>query len=337
MSITRENGAATHEVANQPPPLQDYNLVAEDRPLMEAVSREGGDWARDRVLALGELAGRPETLELGRLANENPPRLRTHDRYGNRIDEVEFHPAWHELMRISLGSGIASLPWREPQPGAHAARAALLIVASQVEAGHQCPVTMTFAAVPALRTTPALAARLEPKLTSLEYDPALVPLPEKTSALSGMAMTEKQGGSDVRANTTHAEPTGVDGERRDPAPGLTDDVGQGSVQLDLRTGVGAVAELVLEALEMDAVARAVGQDPRHQEAGHPGLRLGQHQEHVAHRGRAEPLVPGQLVWSGTRAWTARSAPRPGCERPSLTRPTTRPIARRSASRWPSSR
>jgi len=212
MSITRESRAATHEVANQPPPLQDYNLAAEDRTLMEAVSREGGDWARDRVLALGELGGRPETLELGRLANENPPRLRTHDRYGNRIDEVEFHPAWHELMRISVGSGIASLPWREPQPGAHTARAALLIVASQVEPGHQCPVTMTFAAVPALRSTPALAARLEPKLTSLEYDPALVPLPEKTSALSGMAMTEKQGGSDVRANTTRAEPTGVEGE-----------------------------------------------------------------------------------------------------------------------------
>jgi putative acyl-CoA dehydrogenase len=199
-------------VLNQAPPLENYNLATQDRALMEALGREGGDWAADRVVALGAHAGRPETLELGRLANESPPRLHTHDRYGNRIDEVEFHPAWHELMRMSIGAGIGSLPWREPQLGAHVARGALLIVGSQVEGGHQCPVTMTFAAVPALRMQPELAAELEPKLTSLEYDPDLRALKDKASALCGMAMTEKQGGSDVRANITRATSTGQDGE-----------------------------------------------------------------------------------------------------------------------------
>jgi len=197
---------------NQPPPLQDYNIAGEDRVLMEALGREGGEWATDRVLALGEHAGRRETLELGRLANEYPPKLRTHDRYGNRIDEVEFHQAWHELMRMSIGVGISSLPWREPQPGVNVVRGALLITASQVEGGHQCPVTMTFAAVPTLRKQPELAAELEPKLTSLDYDPDLRPLTDKQSALCGMGMTERQGGSDVRANTTRAVNTGFDGE-----------------------------------------------------------------------------------------------------------------------------
>ena len=151
----------THEVANQPPPLEGYNLFTSDRVLIEAVRREAA-WAEDRVRRLGEIAG-GEPLAWGRLANTNPPVLRTHDRYGNRIDEVEFHPAWHELMRLAVANELHALPWREPQPGAHAARAALSYVLSQVEAGHGCPISMTYSVVPALppagRGSPACAAR----------------------------------------------------------------------------------------------------------------------------------------------------------------------------------
>jgi putative acyl-CoA dehydrogenase len=137
--------------------------------------------------------------------------LRTHDRYGRRIDEVEFHPAWHELMRLAVAHGLHALPWREPRPGAHVARAALFFVLSQVEAGHGCPISMTYSAVPALRVEPELAAEWEPRFTSTAYDPQLRPAPEKTGALCGMAMTEKQGGSDVRANTTRARRLGRPG------------------------------------------------------------------------------------------------------------------------------
>jgi putative acyl-CoA dehydrogenase len=199
-------GRPTHEVTNQPPPLQDYNLFEQDRPLLEAVRREGAAWAEPDLGALGKLAGTPEVLAAGALANAHPPVLRTHDRYGNRIDEVEFHPSWHSLMRTSLGHGIHAMPWREPRPGAHVARAAQMIVMSEVEAGHGCPVSMTYAAVPALRAEPGLASEWEPLLTSLDYDPRLIPAADKAGALCGMAMTEKQGGSDVQANTTRAEP-----------------------------------------------------------------------------------------------------------------------------------
>jgi putative acyl-CoA dehydrogenase len=199
-------GRPTHEVTNQPPPLQDYNLFEQDRALVEAVRREGAAWAEPDLSALGKLAGTPGVLEWGALANEHPPALRTHDRYGNRIDEVEFHPSWHSLMRTSLEHGIHAMPWREPRSGAHVARAAQMVVMSEVEAGHGCPVSMTYAAVPALRAEPDLAAEWKPRLTSLDYDPRLVPAGDKAGALCGMAMTEKQGGSDVRANTTRAEP-----------------------------------------------------------------------------------------------------------------------------------
>jgi putative acyl-CoA dehydrogenase len=201
--------AATHEVLNQSAPLEGYNVFAADRVLTEALEREGGGWAADRARALGAVCGRPDVIELGRLANENPPRLRTHDRFGNRIDEVVFHPAWHELMRLGIGEGLHALPWREPQPGAHVARAALFILLTQVEAGVGCPISMTYSAIPAVRKQPELAAEWEPRFTSLDYDGALRPAPDKPSALCGMAMTEKQGGSDVRANTTVAVP--VDG------------------------------------------------------------------------------------------------------------------------------
>ncbi len=198
--------------SNQPPPLVDYNLFTSDAPLRESLEREGASWAHDLVHELGALAGTEEAINWGFQANDTPPRLRTHDRFGNRIDEVEFHPAWHELMKVAIGHGLHALPWRDPRPGAHAARAAAFYVWSQVEGGHGCPVSMTYAAVPALRREPQLAAHWEPLMTTLDYDPGLSPAAAKKGVLFGMAMTERQGGSDVRANTTTAVPTGADGE-----------------------------------------------------------------------------------------------------------------------------
>jgi putative acyl-CoA dehydrogenase len=196
------------DTANQPPPLVGHDLFGANRALAEAVEREGAGWAVERCSAFGTLLGR-EPLEWGRLANEHPPRLRAYDRFGERLDEVEFHPAWHDLMRASMAHGVHSLSWTEGRPGAHVARAALFFLASQVEAGHGCPISMTHAAVPALRAAaPSLAADWEPLLTSREYDFGIRPVAEKRSALCGMAMTERQGGSDVRANTTTAAPLG---------------------------------------------------------------------------------------------------------------------------------
>jgi putative acyl-CoA dehydrogenase len=200
------------EVLNQPPPLANYNLFDADAPLREALEREGGGWALDLVRDLGRLAGSEEAIAWGFQANANPPQLRTHDRFGNRIDEVEFHPAWHRLMEVAIGHGLHALPWREPRPGAHAARAAAFYIWSQVEGGHGCPVSMTYAAVPALRQQPNLSREWEPLMTTLDYDPGLRPHSSKRGVLFGMAMTEKQGGSDVRANTTRATPSGSDGE-----------------------------------------------------------------------------------------------------------------------------
>jgi putative acyl-CoA dehydrogenase len=196
---------ATHEVLNQPPPLRDYNLFTSDRALSEALEREGAGWAVARAAELGAICGRPEVIEWGVQANASPPVLRTHDRFGHRIDMVEYHPAYHALMDLSVGHGMHALPWREPRPGAHVARAAMFYLISQVEAGHGCPISMTYSAVPALRVDPALAREWEPRLTSTHYDQRFRPVTEKQGALCGMAMTEKQGGSDVRANTTTAE------------------------------------------------------------------------------------------------------------------------------------
>jgi len=195
---------------NQPPPLVDYNLFEADAPLRESLEREGASWATDMVGELGRLAGTQQAIDWGFQANAHPPVLRTHDRFGNRIDEVEFHPTWHRLTEVAVGHGLHALPWREPRPGAHAARAAAFYVWSQVEGGHGCPVSMTYAAVPALRKQEDLAATWEPLMTTLEYDPGLRPASTKRGVLFGMAMTERQGGSDVRTNTTRAEPT-VDG------------------------------------------------------------------------------------------------------------------------------
>jgi putative acyl-CoA dehydrogenase len=201
----------THEVLNQPPPLAGYNLYDADPVLAEALHREGAGWAEERLRTLGALAGTRESIALGEQADANPPVLRTHDRYGQRLDEVEFHPAWHRLLGTAIRHGLHAAPWREPRPGAQVARAAAFYLWTQVEAGHGCPVSMTFAAVPALRAAPDLAAAWEPKLTSLAYDPVLRPVAGKAGALCGMAMTEKQGGSDVRMNTTTAVPAGADG------------------------------------------------------------------------------------------------------------------------------
>ena len=200
--------AGTHAVVNQAPPIVDYNLFKTDGVLVEALEREGAGWARARLEEFGRLTGTEEAIRWGFQANENPPLLHTHDRFGHRIDEVEFHPAWHSLMRLSIEHGLASLPWTEPKQGAHVARAALMLLASENEAGHTCPVSMTYAVVPALRKQPDLALEWEPHIHRLKYDPRARPVAEKAGALMGMAMTEKQGGSDVRSNTTLAETTG---------------------------------------------------------------------------------------------------------------------------------
>jgi putative acyl-CoA dehydrogenase len=192
-------------LSNQVPPLAGYD-VADDAALLAAASREGAGWAAGDLHTLGRLAGSAATGEQARLANEHPPVLRTHDRWGNRIDEVEFHPAWHALMSTAVGHGLHAAPWASPQPGAHVARAAKFYVWAQAEPGHGCPVSMTYAAIPALRHAPGLAGRFEPRLAACRYDPGLRPPETKDGLLAGMAMTEKQGGSDVRANTTRAEP-----------------------------------------------------------------------------------------------------------------------------------
>jgi len=187
---------------NQPPPLEDYDLFTEDRPLLEAIRREGPPDAEARLVELGrELGGEP--LEWGRLANEHPPRLRSHDRFGERLDEVEFHPAWHALLELGVEQGIHALPWRG---GSHVERAAAFVLLSQVEAGVCCPLSMTHAAVPALRASPALALEWEPRLTSYLYEPGLTPADDKAGALAGMSLTERQGGSDLRSNETTASP-----------------------------------------------------------------------------------------------------------------------------------
>jgi putative acyl-CoA dehydrogenase len=206
MATAQRPAESTHEVFNQPPPLQDYNPFDADRPLAEALRREGAEWAEDRVRELAAVCGSRQTIEWGFEANERKPVLKTHDRYGHRVDEVEFDSSWHELMRIGVGSGLHALPWREPGPGATVARAAMFIQLMQAESGVCCPISMTYSAIPALRMQPEIAQEWEPRLLSLDYDERFVPAEGKSGALCGMAMTEKQGGSDVRANTTTATP-----------------------------------------------------------------------------------------------------------------------------------
>ena len=196
----------THDVTNQPPPLSRYD-VSRDAALLEGLQREGAGWHLADLRRLGERAGSAQAQQWGVEANDNQPVLRTHDRYGNRIDEVDFHPSWHRLMEVAVGEGLAGAPWACSRTGSHVARAAGFYTWSQAEGGHGCPISMTCAVVPALRMQPDLAAVYEPLLTSLSYDPGLRVPTSKTGLLAGMGMTEKQGGSDVRANTTTATPS----------------------------------------------------------------------------------------------------------------------------------
>lgn len=196
----------THTVFNQAPPFENANLFSCDPALMEALEREGAGWASGQLRALGETLGRADILDLARQANVNGPRLVSFDRSGRRIDEVEFHPAWHKLMAMLIEAGVHASPWDSRQPGAQVARAAQYLLFGQVENGSQCPATMTYASVPALRQAGAIADKWLPKILSRQYDPRSLPIELKNGALIGMGMTEKQGGTDVRANTTRADP-----------------------------------------------------------------------------------------------------------------------------------
>jgi putative acyl-CoA dehydrogenase len=203
--------AETHIVENVPPPLEGHNLYTGDIALVEAVSREGAAWAGQDLTDFGALAGLPENITLGFQANENRPQFVSHSVQGERIDEVRYHPAYHRLMQISIEHGLHSAHWTDPGPGAHVARAAKFYVQSQVDAGHGCPITMTSAAIPALRHEPSLFERWAPKIMARSYDPRNRCHADKAGLTIGMAMTEKQGGSDVRRNSTTAHPVGQSG------------------------------------------------------------------------------------------------------------------------------
>lgn len=209
-NFQRPPETTTHSVHNQPSEFGQFNWFTSDAVLRESVSREGAAWAEDRLARLGANVG-GEPREWGRQANENPPVLHTHDRFGNKVNRVEFHPSYHRLMTLSLEAGIGGSPWREPQSGAHVARAAAAMLTGQVDAGHICPVSGTYASVAALRHQPDLAATWEPLLSAPHYDPSDISPWQKTSVTCAMGMTEKQGGSDVRANTTTATPIGSGG------------------------------------------------------------------------------------------------------------------------------
>ncbi len=209
--MTTETLHAPDEVFNQSVPLADYNLYVADLPLREAVEREGGGWGNERLHDYGAQMGRAEVLQLGELANRHTPILHSFDRAGRQIDEVEFHPAWHELMRLGVEAGVHAMPWVDHRPGSHVVRAALMMLRHQVDEGSSCPLTMTFAVIPSLRLQPDLAAEWEPRALATSYDPRSLPATEKRGVLFGMGMTERQGGSDVRANTTRAEPLGAGG------------------------------------------------------------------------------------------------------------------------------
>jgi putative acyl-CoA dehydrogenase len=199
----------THSVDNQATPLADYNAYLTDTALQEAVAREGGGWGAPQLSAYGAITG-GEMIALGQAANENKPKLRSFDRYGHRIDEVEFHPAYHRVMELGMAHGVHAFAWRNPRPGAQVIRAGLEYLHHQAEQGTNCPLTMTYACVPALRHQPELAKIWLPYVTSSEYDPRVLPPGQKRGCTVGMGMTEKQGGSDVRANTTRAVPDGAD-------------------------------------------------------------------------------------------------------------------------------
>jgi len=203
----------THEVTNQPPPFAGIDAFADDVALREALEREGGAWVAEKAGALGKLVGDPQVQSLARQANRHDPEHIPFDAFGRRLDHVEFHPAYHELSRLAYGNAVHSLAWTERRPGAHVARAALSYLWNQIENGVGCPVGMTYSAIPALRLDPEIAALWEGPALSTEYDPRPLPISQKTGATIGMTLTEKQGGSDLRANATRAEPDGDGGWR----------------------------------------------------------------------------------------------------------------------------
>ncbi len=209
----------THEVTNQVPVLEDYNIFTTDHALAEGVTRGGGAWHAERLQALGAELGSKDVLPLGDLANRHTPELITHDRTGRRVDRVEFHPSWHKLLDIVRREGLQAMPWERLRAGSQVARAAAYFLQSQVEAGSLCPVTMTFASIPVLQNEPALFAQLKDKLYARSHDPRDLPIEQKHSIMIGMGMTEKQGGSDVRTNSTRAVP--LNGEGRGAAYALT--------------------------------------------------------------------------------------------------------------------
>lgn len=203
--------AKTHEVVNQPTELEDYNLYETDEALKEVVDINGAAWANEELADYGAVLGSAETLKKGHLANENKPLFHTHDRFGHRTDLVEFHPAYHYFMDLAISNGMHSSPWTDPKLGSHVKRAAQEYMQYQVEAGHICPITMTFACVPTFQKQPDLAEKLLSLITARYYDPSNVPVEQKKGITIGMAMTEKQGGSDVRSNSTLAFSIGVSG------------------------------------------------------------------------------------------------------------------------------
>jgi putative acyl-CoA dehydrogenase len=207
----------THSVFNQAKLLCDYNMFESDVLLVDLITRYGADWAEETLNRFGSYTGSALAIGNANDANAHPPVLKTHSRFGERVDEVHFHPSYHQLMAASIEIGVHSLPWKEPRPGAHVARAALLYLATQNEAGHCCPISMTYSAIPALRKQPDIAAIWEPLITSNTYDGRLIPYMQKTGVTLGMGMTEKQGGSDVRANTTRAVPVSAG----DPGAGVS--------------------------------------------------------------------------------------------------------------------
>ncbi|MEX3981781.1 isovaleryl-CoA dehydrogenase [Paraburkholderia sp. EG287A] len=210
--VTHRPGTS-HEVTNQAPPLADYNLFTTDAALGEALARAGADWHRETLARHGETLGKAQTLALADLANRHEPELHTHSPRGERIDAIEFHPAWHELLALLREQGLHALPYSDPQPGAMAARCAGYFLHAQLESGSLCPLTMTFASIAVLQREPALFETLRAPLYTREHDARDLPLAQKRSMMIGMGMTEKQGGSDVRSNRTEARPAGIEAGR----------------------------------------------------------------------------------------------------------------------------
>lgn len=204
MTTVAPTGFHTHEVFNQAPPRVDVNEYTSNIPLVEGVARYDAEWAQQELTEVGTLVGTESFQHDAELANTITPEFHSHDKYGNRIDEVEFHPAYHRIIGAAVEHGAHTSAWADPRPGANVARAASFMMFAQIEPGHSCPISMTHSVVPALEFSPELSQVWLPRLYARDYDGRLAAPGDKPGVLFGMAMTEKQGGSDVRANTTRA-------------------------------------------------------------------------------------------------------------------------------------